>query len=74
MQRALDALMVEHAGVAIVIAHRLTTIRNCDKIGAPLPRAGRSKRPHGTLPTADPFTLRGGHSPARSDGGWRAQW
>jgi ABC-type multidrug transport system fused ATPase/permease subunit len=32
VQRALDQLMEEHAGVAIVIAHRLTTIKNCDNI------------------------------------------
>ena len=32
VQRALDNLMKEHAGVAIVIAHRLTTIKNCDNI------------------------------------------
>jgi ABC-type multidrug transport system fused ATPase/permease subunit len=32
VQRALDQLMDEHAGVAIVIAHRLTTIKNCDNI------------------------------------------
>ena len=32
VQKALDNLMKEHAGVAIVIAHRLTTIKNCDNI------------------------------------------
>jgi ABC-type methionine transport system ATPase subunit len=32
VQRALDNLMQEHNGVAIVIAHRLTTIKNCDNI------------------------------------------
>jgi ABC-type dipeptide/oligopeptide/nickel transport system ATPase component len=32
VQRALDQLMDEHAGVAIVIAHRLTTIKNCHNI------------------------------------------
>ena len=32
VQRALDKLMTDHAGVAIVIAHRLTTIKNCDNI------------------------------------------
>ena len=32
VQRALDTLMKEHNGCAIVIAHRLTTIKNCDNI------------------------------------------
>eukprot|EP01052_Picozoa_sp_SAG31_P023527 SAG31_NODE_1946_length_6844_cov_5.947665_2_plen_156_part_00 len=32
VQRALDKLIDEHNGVAIVIAHRLTTIKNCSKI------------------------------------------
>lgn len=32
VQKALDNLMEEHSGVAIVIAHRLTTIKNCDNI------------------------------------------
>eukprot|EP01051_Picozoa_sp_SAG22_P004124 SAG22_NODE_213_length_15041_cov_3.683732_16_plen_133_part_00 len=32
VQKALDNLMKEHSGVAIVIAHRLTTIKNCDNI------------------------------------------
>eukprot|EP01045_Picozoa_sp_COSAG04_P014493 COSAG04_NODE_1089_length_8333_cov_16.387782_9_plen_146_part_00 len=32
MQKALDAMLVAHNGVALVIAHRLTTIKNCDQI------------------------------------------
>lgn len=32
VQKALDAMLLKHRGVAIVIAHRLTTIKNCDKI------------------------------------------
>ena len=32
VQRALDRMMLEFSGVAIVIAHRLTTIKNCDNI------------------------------------------
>lgn len=32
VQRSLDNLLREVRGVALVIAHRLTTIRNCDKI------------------------------------------
>ena len=32
VQRALDTMMKEFHGVAIVIAHRLTTVRNCDNI------------------------------------------
>ena len=32
VQQALDELLVLHRGVAIVIAHRLTTIKNCDRI------------------------------------------
>ena len=32
VQGALDNLLKEMNGVAIVIAHRLTTIKNCDKI------------------------------------------
>jgi ABC-type multidrug transport system fused ATPase/permease subunit len=32
VQKALDNLMEEHHGCAIVIAHRLTTIKNCDNI------------------------------------------
>ena len=32
VQRALDTMMHEFHGVAIVIAHRLTTVRNCDNI------------------------------------------
>jgi ABC-type multidrug transport system fused ATPase/permease subunit len=32
VQRALDAMLQKHEGVAIVIAHRLTTIKNCNKI------------------------------------------
>ena len=32
VQRALDQLMEEHNGCAIVIAHRLTTVKNCDNI------------------------------------------
>jgi hypothetical protein len=30
--QALDEMLKRHRGVAIVIAHRLTTIKNCDKI------------------------------------------
>ena len=30
--QALDSMLTLHRGVAIVIAHRLTTIKNCDKI------------------------------------------
>ena len=32
VQRALDVMMDDFNGVAIVIAHRLTTVRNCDNI------------------------------------------
>ena len=32
VQKALDVMLKQHAGVAICIAHRLTTIKNCDKI------------------------------------------
>ena len=32
VQKALDEMLKRHSGVAIVIAHRLTTIKNCDKI------------------------------------------
>ena len=32
VQKALDALMKDYDGVAIVIAHRLTTVKNCDNI------------------------------------------
>ena len=32
VQKALDRMLTEHQGVAIVIAHRLTTIKNCNKI------------------------------------------
>jgi ABC-type sulfate/molybdate transport systems ATPase subunit len=32
VQRALDELLVAYKGVAVVIAHRLTTIKNCDAI------------------------------------------
>ena len=32
VQKALDEMLHAHNGVAIVIAHRLTTIKNCDKI------------------------------------------
>merc|ERR1711998_6669 len=32
VQQALDEMLSEHRGVAIVVAHRLTTICNCDKI------------------------------------------
>ena len=32
VQLALDTMLKQHSGVAIVIAHRLTTIKNCDKI------------------------------------------
>ena len=32
VQGALDDLLKEHNGVSIVIAHRLTTVRNCDNI------------------------------------------
>ena len=32
MQKALDEMLLAHQGVAIVIAHRLTTVKNCNKI------------------------------------------
>jgi ABC-type multidrug transport system fused ATPase/permease subunit len=32
VQKALDVMLKQHDGVAICIAHRLTTIKNCDKI------------------------------------------
>ena len=32
VQKALDVMLKLHSGVAICIAHRLTTIKNCDKI------------------------------------------
>jgi len=32
VQKALDTMLLKHQGVAIVIAHRLTTVKNCDKI------------------------------------------
>ena len=32
VQKALDDMLKEHNGVSIVIAHRLTTVRNCDNI------------------------------------------
>lgn len=32
VQKALDELLKRHRGVAIIIAHRLTTVKNCDKI------------------------------------------
>jgi energy-coupling factor transporter ATP-binding protein EcfA2 len=32
VQKSLDRLMKDHHGVAIVIAHRLTTVKNCDNI------------------------------------------
>eukprot|EP01048_Picozoa_sp_COSAG05_P011690 COSAG05_NODE_1119_length_5816_cov_7.262375_6_plen_180_part_00 len=32
VQKALDSMLQTHCGVAIVIAHRLTTVKNCDKI------------------------------------------
>jgi hypothetical protein len=32
VQTALDDLLTEHQGVAVVVAHRLTTIKNCHKI------------------------------------------
>lgn len=32
VQKALDELLIEHKGVAVVVAHRLTTIKNCDRI------------------------------------------
>lgn len=32
VQRALDDLLTEHDGVAVVVAHRLTTIKNCNNI------------------------------------------
>jgi ABC-type methionine transport system ATPase subunit len=32
VQKSLDAMLQKHEGVAIVIAHRLTTVKNCDKI------------------------------------------
>lgn len=32
VQKALDELLKIHSGVAIIIAHRLTTVKNCDKI------------------------------------------
>lgn len=32
VQKALDSMLRAHNGVALVIAHKLTTIKNCDKI------------------------------------------
>lgn len=32
VQKALDELLIVHKGVALVVAHRLTTIKNCDRI------------------------------------------
>jgi ABC-type multidrug transport system ATPase subunit len=32
VQKALDKMLKQHNGVALVIAHRLTTIKNCDNI------------------------------------------
>ena len=32
VQKSLDSMLHKHQGVAIVIAHRLTTVKNCDKI------------------------------------------
>jgi ABC-type multidrug transport system ATPase subunit len=32
VQKALDEMLQMHKGVALVIAHRLTTIKNCDQI------------------------------------------
>ena len=32
MQKALDEMLIEHDGVAVVVAHRLTTVKNCDRI------------------------------------------
>jgi ABC-type methionine transport system ATPase subunit len=32
VQKALDDLLLEHDGVAVVVAHRLTTIKNCNTI------------------------------------------
>ena len=32
VQKALDDMLIEHEGVAVVVAHRLTTIKNCNTI------------------------------------------
>ena len=32
VQKALDDMLLEHDGVAVVVAHRLTTIKNCNTI------------------------------------------
>ena len=32
VQKALDEMLIEHEGVAVVVAHRLTTVKNCDRI------------------------------------------
>ena len=32
VQGALDSMLAKNGGVALVVAHRLTTIRNCDNI------------------------------------------
>ena len=32
VQRTLDSMLTKHRGIALVVAHRLTTICNCDKI------------------------------------------
>ena len=32
VQKALDTMLKDYDGVAIVIAHRLTTVKNCDNI------------------------------------------
>ena len=32
VQRSLDSMLTKHRGIALVVAHRLTTICNCDNI------------------------------------------
>ena len=32
VQRSLDSMLAKHRGIALVVAHRLTTICNCDNI------------------------------------------